>query len=523
MAGPGNILIRVGAEAGQAVSELTKVNRSLGDTMTTSEKMHAGLKKAALPAAAALGVLAVAGADAAKAALEDAAAQDKLRGQLERVAGATDAQVKAAEDYITKLEMQTGIADDDLRPALGKLATATGDVTKAQDALALAVDVSAATGKDLNVVSTALAKGYGGNTAALGRLVPGLDKATLATKDMHKITDELARLTGGAATDAAKTSAGQMKVLAVQSQELKETLGASLIPVIQALLPVLQAVAKFAADNTTAIKLLVAVVAALAAGILVANAALKAYEAAAIVVKVATAAWTAVQWLLNAALDANPIGLVVIALGALGAALVLAYKHSQTFRDVVGASLDAVHGVVSDVHRAFSALEAAASDAFDWIVAHWKLALFAFGPIGAAVYLISENFDRVKAAAKAAADLVEAAWQLGRFGFQAIANNVAKIARAFGKIEDAVRAAIDAVEKLLGWLGKIHVPHIDLPGPFTAPAVAGAPALAARGLAPAAAAGGTTINVYGAVDPEGTARAIRRVLDAHDRRQGRTI
>lgn len=524
MAGPGNILIRVGAEAGQAIGELTKVNKTLGSTMTTTEKMHAGLKKAALPAAAALGAVGFAAVDAAKAALEDAAAQDKLAGQLHRVAGATDAQVKAAEDYITKLEMQTGIADDDLRPALGKLATATGDVTTAQKALALAVDVSAATGKDLNTVSTALAKGYGGSTAALGKLVPGLDKATLATKDMTKITDELARLTGGAAADAAQTSAGRFKVMQTQMQELKETLGASLIPVIDALLPVLQAAARFASENTTAIKVLVAIVASLAGGILVANAALKVYEAGTLAVKAATAAWTAVQWLLNAALDANPIGLVIIALAALGAALVVAYKHSQTFRDVVDGALDVVRSSVAALGRAFDALKAAALAAFDWIVEHWKLALFAFGPIGAAIYLVSENFDKVKAAAKAAADLVLDVWALGRFGFQAIANNVAKIAHAFAKIEDAVLAAIDAVERLLGWLGKIHVPHIDLPGPFSLPHGAGAPALGARGLA-LAPAGGTVINlnVSGAIDPEGTARTILRVLEAHERRQGRAI
>src|SRR4029453_12584273 len=101
--------------------------------------------------------------DATKAALEDAAAQDKLAGQLHRVTGATDKQIKSAEDYISQLSAQVGIADDELRPALGKLATATGSVTKAQDALALATDISAQTGKDLDSVTTALAKGYAGN------------------------------------------------------------------------------------------------------------------------------------------------------------------------------------------------------------------------------------------------------------------------------------------------------------------------------------------------------------------------
>ena len=101
--------------------------------------------------------------------------------------------------------------------------------------------------------------------------------------------------------------------------------------------PAPQPFAGFAAKNTTAIKILVGVVAALSAGILVANAAMKVYAAGQIIVKAATAAWTAAQWLLNAALAANPIGLVIVAVAALGAALVLAYTKSETFRNIVKA------------------------------------------------------------------------------------------------------------------------------------------------------------------------------------------
>lgn len=51
----------------------------------------------------------------------------------------------------------------------------------------------------------------------------------------------------------------------------------------------------------------------------------------------ASKAWAAAQWLLNAALNANPIALVVIAIAALVAAIILAYQHSETFRDIVDA------------------------------------------------------------------------------------------------------------------------------------------------------------------------------------------
>jgi len=222
---------------------------------------------------------------------------------------------------------------------------------------------------------------------------------------------------------------------------------------------------------------------------------------------------------------------VILAVAALGAALVVAYKKSETFRDVVSAALEVVRGAVAKVHIAFDNTKDAAVAAYNWITDHWKLALFAFGPIGAAVYLISENFDKIKAAASAAYDYLVKAWKVGSFAFSAIANNVARIAVAFGKIKDAVDAAIEAVRRLLDWLDKIDIGGkvgklLDKFNPFVMPPP-GAPGAAARGFAltPAAAAGGTTINVNvtGAVDPEGTARAIRRILDAHERRQGRVV
>jgi len=494
MAGPGNIVIKIGADAGQAVRELSTVDKSLGDTMTHSEKMSAGLQKAALPAAAALGAIGFAAVDAAKAAAEDAQAQKILANTLKNATGATDKQVASTEDWISSISRATGVADDELRPALGTLVRSTHDVSKAQELMQNALDISAATGKDLNSVTDALAKGYAGQTTALTRLVPGISDAARASKDFDTIMQEVNANTKGAAADAASTAAGQFQILKVQAAELKESLGAALLPVLEALAPILLKVADFAAKNTTAIKILVGVVAALSAGILVANAALKAYKAAQVLIAVATKAWTAAQWLLNAALSANPLGLVIAAVAALAAGLVIAYKKSETFRAVVTGAMNAVKGAVDAVGRAFAWLWQQAKNAFDWIVGHWKLALFAFGPIGAAVYVIVQNFDKLKAAAQAAFDYIRG---------------------AVSAVAGAIQAVIDKVKDLVAWFGKIHVPKIDLPGPFT---VATGSSSSSRGAA--AYMGGTTVNVYGTVDPDGTARAIARTLKARDRRIG---
>ena len=507
LVGVGEILIKVGADTAAAVTNLGKVDGALEKTQSTGSKMGAGLKKAALPAAAVLGALGVAAVGATKAALEDAAAQDKLAGVLERTTGATAAQIAATEDWISKQSMETGIADDELRPALAKLASATGSVEKAQTELTAAMDVSAASGKSVAQTSAAIAKAHEGSMGALWKMVPGLKAATKGSKDMTVTMEALAKMTGGAMADSAATGAGQMKILAVQSAELQETLGAALIPVVSALLPILTKMGGLVAENTGVVKVLIIVVAALAAGVLVANAAMK-------VATVATQAWTAVQkiataaqWLWNAALSANPIGLVIIAIAALGAAFVIAYKKSETFRDIVQGALGVVKGVVNSLAGAFESLKRVASVVFDWITDHWKVALFAFGPIGVAVALIATHFDTVK---RVAGD---------------VANVVASAIRG---ITSAIESVVAAVQSLIGWLGRIHVPKIDLPGPFSLPSAASSRAF---GLTPSAAgysssratgagAGGLTINVYGAVDPEGTARAIRRSLAGHARRQG---
>lgn len=503
MAGPGNILIKVGAEAGQAIRELGSVDKALGDTMSTHQKMAAGLQKAALPAAAALGAITVAAVDATKAAIEDAAARDKMIGVLERTTGATEAQAAAIDDWIGKLSLATGVADDELRPAMSRLAASTGDTAEAQKALQIAMDVSAATGKDLGTVAAAIGKAYDGSTGGLSRLGVGLDQATLKTKDMTLIMGELADMTGGAMTREADTAAGQYAILTNRMNELKESLGAGLIPVVEALLPLLNSAAQFAANNTTAIQVLVGVVATLSAGILVANAAMKAYAAAQVIVKAATAAWTAAQWLLNAALTANPIGLVIVAVAALGAALVVAYTKSETFRNIVNAAFQAVLGAARALAAGFQSLLAAASSAYSWITANWTKLAPLFGPIGIAIALVATHFDQLKAAASAALGAIQS---------------------AIAAVAGAIESVIAAVQRLISALGSIHVPKINLPGPFSAPILypvghtrSGELVLGGR----AASSAGVTVNVYGAIDPEGTARTIRRVLDDHDRRLGR--
>jgi hypothetical protein len=135
----------------------------------------------------------------------------------------------ATEGFIARLQDTYKVLDDDLRPAFQSLLNATGSITKAQQGLELALNVSAGTGKDLGSVSAALAKGFAGQTTALSRLGAGLDKATLASGDMDKITAALTAKFSGQALAATTTYTGQMNALAVATANAKEEIGKGLL------------------------------------------------------------------------------------------------------------------------------------------------------------------------------------------------------------------------------------------------------------------------------------------------------
>lgn len=313
---------------------------------TTGEKAQFALKKAAVPATAALGALAVGLGAATKAAIEDAAAQDKLAGVLRRSGAATEDEIKATEEFISAQSRLTAVTDDDLRPAMAELVNATGSASYAQELLVKAQDIAASTGNELGTVVTALAKGVNGQTAALYKLDPALRTTVGLGAEFDDVLQGL-NIHQGAAAEAANTTAGKMKNLGIQMGEAKESIGAALIPVVEKLLALLIPVANWAQENTTLFLVLAGVIGGLAVAVLAANAAMKIYNAYQIVAAAATKAWAAIQTAFNAVMVANPIGIVVVAIVALIAALVLAYNKSETFRNGVNALFEGVKAGVT--------------------------------------------------------------------------------------------------------------------------------------------------------------------------------
>jgi len=123
------------------------------------------------------------------------------------------------ENYIGNLQRLTGVLDDELRPAFQQLLTATGSITKSQDALQTALNISAATGKSLTEVSAALTRGFSGNTTGLSRLGAGISKATLKTGDMDKIMAELNKKFSGQSAARLDTYAGKMDALSLLGKD----------------------------------------------------------------------------------------------------------------------------------------------------------------------------------------------------------------------------------------------------------------------------------------------------------------
>jgi hypothetical protein len=232
----------------QATKDISKMEKKFGDFANKAAKSF-GL------AALAAGAFAVkVGFDAVKAATEDQKSQTLLANSLRNTVGATDAAIAATEAYITQMQAEFGVADDQLRPALARLAAVTGSVTKAQTLLGVSLDIAAARNIDVEQASALVAKAYGGNIGALKKLFPQISAATVKSKDFAGALKEISGETKGAAAAAANTFAGQMERIKLAFGEASESLGYKLLPQVKAfadliITKAIPAIQKFVDEN----------------------------------------------------------------------------------------------------------------------------------------------------------------------------------------------------------------------------------------------------------------------------------
>jgi hypothetical protein len=281
--------------------------RAIGDIDTTTGKLRSSLGKAA---AAVGGVYAAKKAfDFLSGSLSDAAAEaqemEVLAKTMRNNVGATDKQIAGTEKFITSLQNATGVMDDELRPAFGKLLIGGRTVEQSQKDLALALDIAAARGLSVEAVTTAMSKAAQGNVGALGRLGIATKGASGETLSYDQILQEAARTMGGSAAAAADTAAGRAAILKAQYADLKENIGTALIPIMEGLTAVLGKVVGWFNTLSPEMQKAILIIGGLSAAL--------------------------------AFLYLNPVVAVIAGIAALAAGLIWAYQNVGWFHDAVDA------------------------------------------------------------------------------------------------------------------------------------------------------------------------------------------
>ena len=310
--------------------------------------------------------------------MEDDKAAQLLATSLRNTTGATDAQIKSVEDFITKTSIAAAVSDDELRPAMDKLVRGTGDVTKAQELMTLALDISAGTGKDLGAVSDALSKAFNGQLGPLKKLDPALAGLIENGATTDEVFAALGKTFKGAASTSANTASGKMKSFGIQMGEFKESVGAAVFPIVEKLLPAFTKIGNWIKNNVGLVVTLGAVIGGIAAAVFVANGALAAWAA----VGAVTAAINAVMATSFSALWVATGAVVIIAIIAALVALQVKFDIFGKAIDGIKIGFDAVWGAIKFV--------------FNWAKQNWPLLLAIItGPFGMAIAFVIKFKDDI--------------------------------------------------------------------------------------------------------------------------------
>lgn len=459
------------------------INKAINDFKkleTNGQKASFAIKKAAVPAGLAIAALGAVAFDAVKAFAEDDAAAQKLATTLGNVTGASDAQVASVEAFITKTSMAAAVADDELRPALDSLVRGTGDVTKAQDLLSLALDISAGTGKDLGAVSDALSKAFNGNLGPLKKLDPALASLVENGASADEVFAALGKTFSGQASTAANTTSGKMKNLGIQMGELKESIGAAVAPLVEKLLPAFLKFSSWARENTGLIVTLGIVIGTLAGAIIGINAALAIYNA----IQTLT---TVLNGVLTASFTALYVATGVIVILAIIAALVALQAKFNIFG------------------KAIDALKAG-------FMAWWGVVQFVFGA--------------VKAGFGELADLAKAIFDGMGGAFKGVINAViSAMEKGLNFAIKGLNTILDGIDSAAGpWVNFGSIPEVKLPrlaegGITTGPTIAMIGEKGPEAVIPLDRLGNMggntiTINVNGG-DPRAVVDSLRKYMQTH--------
>jgi hypothetical protein len=137
--------------------------------------------------------------------------------------------------FISDLEAASGVLDDSLRPAMQSLLMTTGSVAKSQELMALALDMSRASGIDVATVAKDLSKAYVGQARSLSKYNTGLSQVELRTKSFGELQEFLNDQFAGQNTAYLETYAGKVSMLNVAYANMQETIGEGLVDAFEIL------------------------------------------------------------------------------------------------------------------------------------------------------------------------------------------------------------------------------------------------------------------------------------------------
>lgn len=230
--------VRMVGDAQQLIKEFNKVSKTASGLFGASgfggalSKLIPSFRTMSIAGTAAFGAVTAAAGLAVKAAMQDAESQELLAQTLKTTFGESEALRVETEKLISQFQKSAAVADDQLRPAFGTLIRATGDFSKSQKLLQVALDVSAGSGRDLESVTVALARASQGSITALTRLGVPLDQNAVKAKDFNKIVSQLADTFEGQASVKANSAAGRFRAFGIAVDELREQFGMMLLPTL---------------------------------------------------------------------------------------------------------------------------------------------------------------------------------------------------------------------------------------------------------------------------------------------------
>ena len=231
-------------------------------------------------------------------------------------------------------------------------------------------------------------------------MLPFLNKGSAGLAALEKSSDKYGMTLSGKMLDSLKKSKAGQRDWNATLDGLKVQFGAQVLPIITSfatllrdkVIPVVQKVTAFLQQHSGAAKMVFTIVGSLIASLKV---------------------LTIVQGVLNTVMAANPFLLIVVGLALLAAGIIYAYKHSETFRDIVQDAFAKVKTAVNVCSGVISTLVGVFSNVISWVRTNWPLLLAIItGPIGLAVYAIVKNFDTIKSVASSVIIWVRTNWPL---------------------------------------------------------------------------------------------------------------